>query len=121
MRLLSQLLKKYNGDASLALAAYNAGPGAVAKYGGIPPYAETQNYVAKILASYDAGAAGVLTSSPDSSPSPESPDSSESISPGRPPILPVPVSRPGGGSRRGGRADSLNKAVKTTLRAQGRE
>jgi soluble lytic murein transglycosylase-like protein len=47
-RQLSDLLKQYNGDVDLALAAYNAGPGAVSKYGGIPPYAETQNYVRKI-------------------------------------------------------------------------
>jgi len=47
-RLLQQNLKKF-GSTSLALAAYNAGPGAVVQYGGIPPYPETQNYVRKVL------------------------------------------------------------------------
>lgn len=46
---LSEQLKTFNGDISLALAAYNAGPNAVKKYGGIPPYSETQNYVKNIL------------------------------------------------------------------------
>ncbi len=49
------LLKLFNGNISLALAAYNAGPGAVQKYGGIPPYQQTQNYVKDILGSYSAG------------------------------------------------------------------
>ena len=49
---LSQLLTKYHGKIDLALAAYNAGPGAVAKHGGIPPYTETQNYVKKVMSLY---------------------------------------------------------------------
>ncbi len=51
---LSQMIKKYNGDIGLALAAYNAGPNAVDRHGGIPPYSETRNYVQKILATYEA-------------------------------------------------------------------
>jgi soluble lytic murein transglycosylase-like protein len=46
---LSQMLRRFEGDLPKALAAYNAGPDAVARYGGVPPYAETQAYVRAIL------------------------------------------------------------------------
>jgi soluble lytic murein transglycosylase-like protein len=46
---LAQLLKQFDGDLTLALAAYNAGPDAVRRYGGVPPYRETQAYVAAVL------------------------------------------------------------------------
>ena len=46
---LSSLLKQFNGNETLALASYNAGPGAVEKYQGVPPYKETQNYIQRVL------------------------------------------------------------------------
>jgi hypothetical protein len=51
-RHLARLLRRYDGDRVLAAAAYNAGEGAVARYGGVPPYAETEAYVAKVDALY---------------------------------------------------------------------
>jgi soluble lytic murein transglycosylase-like protein len=52
VRYLKGLLDQFNGNIPMALAAYNAGPAAVSKYNGIPPYKETQNYVRNILAMY---------------------------------------------------------------------
>ncbi len=52
-RYLRGLLDRFGGDPRLAVAAYNAGPGAVEKYGDIPPYSETRNYVQNVLASYE--------------------------------------------------------------------
>ncbi len=52
-RYIKQMLEKFSGDLKLALAAYNAGPNAVIRHGGIPPYAETQNYVLKVLKNYE--------------------------------------------------------------------
>ncbi len=57
-RYLSQLLQQFAGNTADALAAYNAGPGAVVQYGGVPPYSETQQYVSKVLgyaAAYSQG------------------------------------------------------------------
>jgi soluble lytic murein transglycosylase-like protein len=48
-RYLRQQLDTFGGDVRKALAAYNAGPGAVQRYGGVPPYAETQQYVQKVI------------------------------------------------------------------------
>ena len=54
VRFLSQLLRHYDGNVRLAVAAYNAGPGAVDRYKGIPPYQETQTYVNRVLGYFNS-------------------------------------------------------------------
>ena len=56
--MLRSLIDRYDGRLDLALAAYNAGPGAVDRYNGVPPYAETRGYVESVLADYQASALG---------------------------------------------------------------
>jgi hypothetical protein len=57
---LSSMMHRFGGDQAKALAAYNAGPGAVERYGGVPPYAETKAYVDSILGRLGGGSDGTL-------------------------------------------------------------
>lgn len=61
VRYLRDLLERFGFDLAKALAAYNAGPGAVERHGGIPPYRETQQYVSSILSAYRGGSSPVLS------------------------------------------------------------
>jgi soluble lytic murein transglycosylase-like protein len=63
-RYLKQQLEAFGGDVTKALAAYNAGPGAVQRYGGVPPYAETQNYVRSVQAHAASFRTGPSTPTP---------------------------------------------------------
>lgn len=67
VRHLKGLLQNFNGDVGLSLAAYNAGQGAVARNNGIPPYAETQNYVKRITSLYGPGRS-LVSNAPGKSP-----------------------------------------------------
>jgi hypothetical protein len=62
VRYLRDLLERFGFDLAKALAAYNAGPKAVEKHGGVPPYAETQQYVSSILSAYRGGGATPILS-----------------------------------------------------------
>src|SRR4030095_9793132 len=72
---MREMLDTYGGDYAKAWAAYNAGPGAAAKYGGVPPFKETQTYIQRILgdARPVAGAAPPPTTTPLEAPAPEAP------------------------------------------------
>lgn len=66
---LRRQIDRFNGSIPLALAAYNAGPGAVMRYRGVPPYRETQNYVAQIIRRWQPSPKTALTTPPPPPPS----------------------------------------------------
>jgi len=69
-RYLRYLLDLYGGNYPLALAAYNAGEGAVARYGGVPPYAETQNYLVQVRKQLEAAQKATAAKTPPPAPKP---------------------------------------------------
>lgn len=75
---LAWLLKRFNGNTQLALAGYNAGEGNVAKYGGIPPFRETQDYVRRVTSRFNNLYAGGITSGSSSAQSMDKPMSAQS-------------------------------------------
>ena len=64
-RHLGDLLRSYDGNLKLALAAYNAGPQAVRRYGGVPPYKETETYIARVLSRYHQAREAAPSPAPD--------------------------------------------------------
>jgi soluble lytic murein transglycosylase-like protein len=64
VRLLRRLLDRYSGNVTLALAAYNAGPGAVSRHRGVPPYQETQEYVRRVRRLYSGTGRPAVAASP---------------------------------------------------------
>lgn len=73
-RLLRSLMDRFDGDLTLALAGYNAGPGAVSQYNGVPPYRETENYikkVTKLAAAFGSGGQATPALQPAASPAQE--------------------------------------------------
>lgn len=70
---LGQMLEKFGGDKRQGVAAYNAGPGAVIKYGGVPPYKETQDYVSKVLGDDQSNPTANMASNPGNTPTPTDP------------------------------------------------
>jgi soluble lytic murein transglycosylase-like protein len=70
---LRHLLERYNGDAALTLAAYNAGEGAVDRYGDVPPYRETVNYISKVRRMYGSAVDSVSSAEQDDAQQPARP------------------------------------------------